>query len=194
MNCARKKGNTMRVKPTYKNGGVVELGANESQMPVEASTAFRLQKILVPTDFSGCSRKALQYAIPFAKQFGAELHLLYVMEPCVAAAPELGPVDVMPGETGRTALEKLARSVGKSVQASASLRVGTAHVEIARAAKEMGADLIIIATHGRKGVERMFLGSTAETAVRHAPCPVLIVREAERDFVISEMEPLRRQN
>lgn len=176
----------MRVKPTSKHGGViVELGEKESQMPDQpafASTAFQLQKILVPTDLSECSKKALQYAVPFAKQFGAELHLLYVSEP-YPPVPELGPVDVVPPQDAKADLEALRRSIGQSVRTSASLRVGTPHVEIAESARELEADLIIIATHGRKGFERMFLGSTAETVVRHAPCPVLIVRQVERDFV-----------
>ena len=176
----------MRVKPTFKNGGViVELGANESQMhdqPELVPTAFKLQKILVPTDLSECSKKALQYAVPFAKQFGAELHLLYVSEP-YPPVPELGPVEVVPPQDAKTDLEALRRSIGQGVRASASLRVGTPHVEITEAASALAADLIIIATHGRKGFERMFLGSTTETVVRHAPCPVLIVRQTERDFV-----------
>ena len=79
----------MKFKPTNKPGGVVvELGPKEAQLPVtsaERETAalpvFKLKKILVPVDFSDCSNKALQYAIPFAKQFDAELTLLHVVQP-----------------------------------------------------------------------------------------------------------------
>ena len=63
------------------------------------------------------------------------------------------------------------------------VRDGAPFDEICKAAKEIESDLIVIATHGYTGLKHVFLGSTAERVVRHAPCPVLIVRERERDFV-----------
>src|SRR5712691_7067324 len=91
----------MKFKRTSKSGGlVVELGPKEAQLPVkpvERETAplpvFKLKKILVPVDFSDCSNKALQYAIPFARQFDAELILLHVVQPYVPV-PEMPTIDI----------------------------------------------------------------------------------------------------
>jgi len=176
----------MKVKPTPKNGGVlVELRPEETQIPAQAVStepAFKLQKILVPVDFSDCSKKALQYAIPFAKQFGAELILVHVVEP-YPLVPEMAPYDFENLHDGREELRSVQTTVSQQVRSSASLRTGTPHLEITEAARELDADLIIISTHGRKGLTRRVFGSTTEKVVRFAPCPVLIVRERERDFI-----------
>ncbi len=178
----------MKIKPMPKHGGVlVELGPEERQLPSPSSPpsalpAFRIKKILVPVDFSECSNKALQYAIPFARQFGAELNLLHVIEP-YPGVPEMGPADCETIQGGEAELEGVRRTIADAVPASTLLRMGAPHVEIVEAASELGIDLIILSTHGHKGLTRVLLGSTAEKVVRHATCPVLIVRESERDFV-----------
>jgi universal stress protein A len=176
----------MKIKPASKSGGVlVELSSQESQVPAQAlavAPAFKIEKILVPVDFSDCSKKALEYAIPFAKQFGAELHLVHVLEP-FPAVPEMAPFDPDTIEDAHRDMASLEKAVGKKVRTTALFRDGTPHREIAEAARELGADLIIISTHGHKGLARMVLGSTAEKVVRYAPCPVLIVREAEHEFI-----------
>jgi len=175
---------------------MVELRANESQIPIQpegAAPVFRLKKILVPTDFSQCSRKGLQYAVSFAKQFGAELHLLHVNPPSLGAL-ELGPFEFGLADGALDGLEILRRSVGEEVRVRTWLRGGTPHAEITRAAKELSVDLIVIATHGRPGFERIFLGSTTDMVVLRAPCPVLIVREAERDFVTCSTASLEQHN
>ena len=171
----------MKIKPSSKNHGVVvELGPEESQFP--AANAFNLRKILVPVDFSDCSKKALQYAIPFTRQFGAELVLLSVIEP-YPAVPEMAPTDFETIDDTRRHLETLRRTIPEMVHARTLLRTGSPAAEIVAAAGDLGIDLIIIATHGRKGLTRMMLGSTTEKVVRHASCPVLIVREAEHEFI-----------
>lgn len=176
----------MKIKPGKKNGGVlVELGPGESELPAQAlaeAQLFKLQRILVPVDFSDCSNKALQYAVPFAKQFGAALVLLHVVEP-YPAAPEMASYDFETVQDCRGELEKLRKSIDAVVRAKTLLRTGTAHTEIAHVADDLEVDLIIISTHGRNGLSRVFLGSTAEKVIRHAPCPVLIVREREREFI-----------
>ena len=176
----------MKIRPTPNTGGVLmQLGPDESQIPaqsVPAKSAFQLKKILVPVDFSDCSKKALKYAVAFAQQFGAELTLLHVVEP-YPAVPEMAPYDVEDIQDGRRELEALRKQIPGTLTSSVALRKGTPLVEIAAAAEDFGSDLIIISTHGHKGLARMFLGSTTEKVVRHAPCPVLIVRELERDFV-----------
>ena len=180
----------MKFKPADKSGGVVvELGPKESQLPVVSPEqapaplpAFKLKKILVPVDFSDCSRKALRYAIPFARQFDARLILLHVVQP-YPRAPQMSTVDAELIQPATDELQTLRRTVEKEVRSETVLRVGNPHVEIIEAAEELGIDLIILSTHGRTGLAHVFLGSTAERVVRHAGCPVLIVREHEHEFV-----------
>lgn len=177
----------MKFKPTRKAGGLlVELGPREAQFPLQAEAAaldaprFILKKILVPVDFSLCSRKALYYAAPFAKQFGAELTLMFVVQiyPTTVELAELDPI-----REAKAELEDLRKSVSHVVPTKTVLRYGEPQGEIVRAARDLEMDLIILATHGRSGVARALLGSTAEKVVRHAGCPVLVVRENEREFV-----------
>jgi universal stress protein A len=151
---------------------------------------IKLHRILVPIDFSEHSKKALQYAIPFAEQFNASVDLLYVVEPTVY------PADFSFGQVGFPAIEDelrqrggeelealIKREIGKRVEARSAVRTGKAFNEIDQYAQEASIDLIIIATHGHSGMEHVLFGSTAEKVIRHAPCPVLVVRMAEKEFV-----------
>ena len=144
-----------------------------------------LKRILVPVDFSRPSRRALRFAREWAARFGSEIFLLHVIEPwsTVSAfgagpvAPPLPPLD-FPNQA-REELEKLAyQEFSDATKVSVHLRDGVAYDEIATAARDLGADLIIIATHGHTGLAHALLGSTAERVVRHARCPVLTLRRA----------------
>jgi universal stress protein A len=180
----------MRFKPTDKAGGVVvELGPRETQLPPLTATQttgvlpiFNLKRILVPVDFSPCSKKALQYAIPFAQQFDAELTLLYVLQPNPPML-EMAPVETENVRDATRELEALRGTVPAAIRAGAVVRTGQPHFEIIEVAKQSGSDLIILSTHGRSGFERVLLGSTAEKVIRHAHCPVLVVREHEHEFL-----------
>jgi len=142
-----------------------------------------IHSILVPIDFSIHSKNALKYAVPMARQFGASIHLVYVVEPTIYPADlGFGQV-VLPGvedelrEKGGNELQGLIdREIGRSVKSSWAVRTGNPHQEILREAEERGVDLIVVATHGHSGVEHMLFGSTADRVVRHAKCPVLTVR------------------
>ena len=157
---------------------------------LRARPQIDLQRILVPIDFSDHSKKSLQYAIPFAEQFKASIDLLYVVEPAIY------PADFSFGQVGFPAVEDelrqrgaeeleglIKREIGARVNARSSVRTGKAAYEIEHYAREESIDLIIIATHGHSGMEHALFGSTAEKVVRHAPCPVLVVRMAEKEFV-----------
>ena len=175
----------MKFKPASKSGGLaVELGPQENQLPVVSAgpIPFKLKEILVPVDFSECSQKALQYAIPFAKQFGAQLTLLHVVQP-YPAVPEMAPVDIESIQDAKQKLVETKAAIDKGISARAQVRVGNPPAEIVDAATQGGSDLIILSTHAHTGLARVFLGSTAEKVVRQAPCPVLVVREQEREFV-----------
>ena len=154
-------------------------------LPVPPSPMLNLgiRSILVPIDFSVHSKNALKYAVPMARQFGASLHLVYVVEPTIYPADlGFGQV-VLPGveeelrQKGAQELQSLIeREIGDRVPASSTVRTGNPHHEILSEAEEKRVDLIIVATHGHSGVEHMLFGSTADRIVRHARCPVLTIR------------------
>jgi nucleotide-binding universal stress UspA family protein len=149
-----------------------------------------LNRILVPIDFSDHSKRALKYAIPFAEQFIASIDLIYVVEPTVYPADfsfgQIGFPDVE-DELRKRGAEELDELIGKEiagrVPATKVIRTGKPFYEIDQYAEEASIDLIIISTHGHTGVEHILFGSTAEKVVRHAPCPVLVVRTGGREFV-----------
>lgn len=150
---------------------------------------LQLKKILVPTDFSDTSKKAVQYALRFAEQFGCEIALLYVVEPTtpvigapLAVEPLTDKDELSMAEKDLAALAVEARSNGAHSVAS-FVRIGHAPNEITKTAKDFDVDLIIIATHGYTSWRHLCIGSTTERVVRTAPCPVLVVREKEHEFV-----------
>lgn len=140
------------------------------------------RNILVPVDFSDSSEHALDYAVELAGKLDAKVHLLNVIGIPALGVPELGlalaaPVidDVVKGN--QAALDKLADSRRKLASiGEVTLRVGDARDLILQVCEEIHADLIVMGTHGRRGVMRALLGSVAENVVRTAPCPVLTIR------------------
>jgi nucleotide-binding universal stress UspA family protein len=139
------------------------------------------KRILVPTDFSSTSIAALKYAVLYARQFGASLDLLHVLEPPPFLSDlkdvPLAMTDQEAAKKVTAELAKLARrEVGAAVPTTPLVRTGKAYVEITEAARELKADLIVIATHGYTGLKHTLLGSVAERVIRHAACPVLVVR------------------
>jgi nucleotide-binding universal stress UspA family protein len=137
------------------------------------------KNILVPTDLSEGAEEALDYACELAKTFGAKIHLLNVIGIPALGVPELGValtstvIDSLIRDN-QAALDRLAAA--KSCEGQVLLRTGDARDVINQTAKELGCDLIVMGTHGRRGVSRALLGSVTETVVRTAPCPVLTVR------------------
>jgi nucleotide-binding universal stress UspA family protein len=136
--------------------------------------------ILVATDFTESAQRALDLAVEVARKFEAELTLVHCWEaPSYAYGGGLYvPVDlVTPIELGASrALEEALIELKKRVpEARSVLRSGTAWEEILVAAEQIHADLIIVGTHGRRGLNRALLGSVAEKVVRMAKVPVLTV-------------------
>jgi nucleotide-binding universal stress UspA family protein len=151
---------------------------------------IKLKTVLVPTDFSESARHALRYGVSFAKEFGAELALLHVVENVtVGYASDLFPVpmaEVFQEISGyaKAELAKLgeeARQRGVSVQEH--VVQGKPSAEIMRFAAEHQVDMIVLGTHGKGMLDQALFGSTTERVVRRAPCPVLTVRMAEHEFV-----------
>lgn len=147
-----------------------------------------LRRILAATDFSDHSRGALDYAAYLAKSLGAELALLHVFEPRYYhqdVMRRIGPEvhewmkNLREEERRRLAdLEKEVREKGMKVRSF--FKEGTPFREILKAADEISADLIVLGTHGRTGLDRFMMGSVAERVARSAPCPVFIARPKAR--------------
>ena len=146
------------------------------------------RKILVAVDGSTASAKGLREALRLAKAEGARLFMLHVVDEYPAFAALDGMMAGAPGadlvpalrEGGKRVLARAKSTAEKAhVPAKAILREmlsGPADYPIVREARKVGADLIVLGTHGRRGVRRLVLGSDAEQVVRTASVPVLLVR------------------
>lgn len=145
----------------------------------------RFTRILVPTDFGPASEAALACAREMATRFDASLHLLHVVEDAMATGvwtPEVyvGASAEVRDRLMRDAEQRLTEAIPAAerdrFRSAAEVRVGGAAETIVEFAREKAIDLIVMGTHGRRGLAHMFLGSVAERLVRTAPCPVLTVR------------------
>jgi nucleotide-binding universal stress UspA family protein len=133
-------------------------------------------RILCPTDFSPCADRALAHAVSWARQVGAELHVLHVV---------VDPADDADGEPpyrgvieARDALERLIERHGAAGDAFRAIARGRSVAEgVVEHAMIAGIDLIVMGTHGRRGFRSLLIGSETEEIVRSAPCPVLAVPE-----------------
>jgi universal stress protein A len=147
---------------------------------------FSPQRILVPTDFSEYSDKALQMAIDIAKQYRSRIYLLHVVGIAVQYMVDysLDPqmVNLLENESILTAQKMLTEQLAKfpdskSLEIITDIRKGTPYYEeILSDQQEKNIDLIIIASHGKTGILSHLIGSVAERVVRSANCPVLLVR------------------
>jgi len=153
-----------------------------------------IKTILLPTDGSKCSGKAMAYALSFAKQYGASIVALHVIdqrweEQTRIVFAEVGQDLTQRIRSGyqdeaRRILNEVADAASKAgVAVETRIEAGIPFEDIVRLAREVSADLIIMGTHGRTGMSHLLLGSVAEKVVRRAPCPVLTVRLEEHDFV-----------
>jgi nucleotide-binding universal stress UspA family protein len=138
--------------------------------------------ILVPTDLSEGAEEALDYACELASKLDATIHLVNVIGIPALGLPELGialtstVIDSMIADNKKAIDELAARKGTQARMGQVLLKTGDARDVINQTALEVGADLIVMGTHGRRGFTRALLGSVAETVVRSAPCPVLTVR------------------
>jgi len=155
-----------------------------SRPNLEAEMKPFIRSILVPTDFSSMSDVAIDYATTLAASLGATVHLIHVLDPLVSsqmpweAQTETAARHERLYQTGRARLAVLSATIDeRRVQATSEVRSGTPATEIAHAAADYGADLIVMATHGRTGLPHLLLGSVAEHVIRHTTCPVLVVRD-----------------
>jgi nucleotide-binding universal stress UspA family protein len=139
-----------------------------------------IKKILCPVDFFAASDAAVSYAAGLASNYGANLHLLHVVAPIAPTSFEfaINTADIVKAMEESSALEmkKLetrVRQAGVSVQIE--VRLGDVYDEIKRAIEIVKPELVVMGTHGRRGVERWFMGSTTEKLLRHSPVPLVTI-------------------
>jgi nucleotide-binding universal stress UspA family protein len=142
-----------------------------------------LKQILVPIDYSDHSTQAARFGRDLATAFGAKLHFVHVFPTAGMVAPPLVPAPVVPGQVREASqrgfddfLATARRELG--VEIAGTHREGIPHTEILSLAEEIGADLIVLGTHGRTGIGHLLLGSVAERVIRRAPVPVITVPSA----------------
>ncbi len=146
---------------------------------------FSPKNILVPTDFSEYSDKALQTALDIAKQFKSKIYLLHVVGTVIQYGSYYGLdsriLDQVENASASASKQMLTAQLAKfpdskSIEIISDIRIGTYYQEILKDQEEKKIDLIVIASHGKTGVLSHLLGSVAERVVRSAQCPVLLVR------------------
>lgn len=144
---------------------------------------IRIDKILVPTDFSACSEQAVTYAADLAASVKAKLYVIHVAEHSNAGGDPDAQKFIIPeylAEVEKKLREQLNQTVNqlklRGVDAQPILVGGRAYADIVKTAKDLGVDLIVLATHGRTGFSHFVFGSTAEKVVRLASCPVLTIK------------------
>jgi nucleotide-binding universal stress UspA family protein len=141
------------------------------------------KRILFPTDFSEGALHALPYAVDMAKNCDAKFYMLHVIYDVATASGIYVPhvsFDELYKDLEKSAQKELEKFGYKELRDLKDVEYtvlrGTPYDKILQFAQEKNIDLIVIGTHGRKGLDRFLFGSTAEKVVRYAPCPVLTVR------------------
>ena len=142
-----------------------------------------IRRILVPIDFTETSERALDYAVELARKLGAEITVMHAYELPIYGFPDgalVASVDVatrisQASQEGLQAAVEKRRNCG--VEMRAILRDGPPADEIATVADEIGADLVVLGTHGRRGLRRAIMGSVAEEVIRACQCPVLTIHD-----------------
>ena len=162
---------------------------------------MEIKEILVPIDFSECTKPTMEYALLFQQRYGARLVLLHVLSKAFEVyATETSPAEGLFMHSGDVLIyrgtggQEVRRDFGMETQwklkdlvpvslhdqVQTEVRVGDPSVEIVRLAYELRVDMIIMGTHGRTGLSHLVMGSVAERVVRYSPVPVLTVRPASQ--------------
>ena len=147
--------------------------------------SIRIQRILLPTDFSTYSDKATEYACELVARFDAELPLLHTLEPDFGLGVDLPKYINASRETAEKSLTSVLDPQWSARRTVVQAVVeGSPKLEIIRYARKHDIDLIVLATHGRSDRAHVIIGSVAESVVRTAPCPVLTVRSEGHHFAM----------
>lgn len=140
-----------------------------------------IRKILVPIDGSNYSNRAAEYAIGIAKAQNAEILLAYVVDELVvdqfANGAERSAIETELKNDGQRTLHYAESMLEKAgVKSSSMLLKGRPFEQIVNTTKSFDIDLVVMGTYGRRGAERILIGSVAERVIEYSPCPVLVVK------------------
>lgn len=146
------------------------------------------EKILFPTDFSESAENASRYAMSLAKKYGSKVYVIHVIEPFTYTtefgldfSAQLKEMEA----SARRLLDDIVASIKRNnLDVESVLITGEPFVEIIKYARKEQVDLIVMATHGRSGIEHMLLGSVAEKVVRKSPCPVMTIKKSGQTFTM----------
>lgn len=175
-------------------GSVTEEVVRKAPCPVLTVTAETdvpprraVRRILVPVDFSDASDVAVQHAKEIALTYGAELDLLHVVEEVAYPSayglePPLFPTDEIVGRVEKTLGDMAREDIGYE-HVQISVQVGYPPMTILDYVRENEVDLLVIATHGRTGIDRLLMGSVAERILRESPVPVFLVKPQQKSLV-----------
>lgn len=159
-----------------------------------------IKNLLVATDYSDASEAALTYSRALARAFGATLHVVNVFENILAVTGLEGYITNARGlsedveQSARRQLEAATTAEGRRGLRAKAVLLNSARPAIAVVtyARDAGIDLIVIGTHGHTGMAHRLMGGVAERIVRLAPCPVLVVRHPEHEFVVPDVSAIRQ--
>jgi universal stress protein A len=153
-----------------------------------------LNSVLVATDFGDTSKSALEYGRNLARAFGAKLHVLHVAARIVPmSAAEFDPTNL--ADVQADIVEDANRQLNRLLTDNERTLLQTKTMVLASTspataivgyAKEAHVDIVVVGTHGRGGISHLLMGSVAEHVVRNAPCPVLVVRPNEHEFILPD--------
>lgn len=157
---------------------------------------MKIKKILIGIDDSKFAEHAAEYGFDIAHSYKAHVGLVHIVEPMVLPASTssdimlgtsqtlgVNEVDIMTiqNEASESLIDRTAKHLGKDLEVTQFNEYGDTADGIINCAKEFKADLIVIGTHSRSGIDRLLMGSVAEHVVRHSPIPVLVVPSAESE-------------
>jgi universal stress protein A len=154
---------------------------------------IHIKRILCPVDFFPASDKAVKYAAGLAEDYEAKIHLLHVVTPLLPVVQDfpVGTVAVMKSveQVAAAHMKKLVENLKRRrVDVAAKILTGDVHLLIEQTMVAVKPDLIVMGSHARSGVERLFMGSVAEWLMRHSPVPVLVISEKQK---IATQKPRR---
>lgn len=145
----------------------------------------KIQRILISTDLSDPSQRAIDAGAEMAQRFEAEVILCYVVEDHIPtmgmiefSGVQMAEIEKAHREAATEHLKTLAEPLEKrGLSVRRVVPLGVPHREIVELARKLKVDMIVMGTHGRGFVSRLVLGSTTDRVLRHAPCPVYVVRD-----------------
>jgi nucleotide-binding universal stress UspA family protein len=158
--------------------------------PIDSGRPLQIKTILAPVDFSQESFRALEYSVLIAKTFGAVVHVVNIRPSKEASAIEragnllFNYTDALAFLQDRLAETQEKHDVKFSPD-NCHVEAGRPYEEVCKLAREIAADLIVMATRGESGLKHLLLGSTTERVIRFAPCPVLVPRGKEYEAVLA---------